>query len=121
MLSCTSSPSHTGPLLLAVGVAGISLITTVVLPASLSHPSTVTVTVYIPDSVVVGFCIVEKSTPSFCQAYEASATVLAVSCTTSPSQAGPSLVAVGAAGMSNIATVAEPAGLVHPSTVIVNS
>jgi len=37
-------PVHTGELLLATGVAGIGLITTVAVPGVLIHPFTVTVT-----------------------------------------------------------------------------
>jgi hypothetical protein len=57
-------PSHNGELLDAVGVAGIALITTASVPGADVHPSTVTVTLYVPAIAVVtfgrvGFCVVE--------------------------------------------------------------
>jgi hypothetical protein len=58
------APVHKGPLLLAVGVAGNGLTTTVVDPAALGQPLTVIVTVYVPASVgstlvIVGFLTAE--------------------------------------------------------------
>ena len=47
------APTHKGPLLLAVGVAGNGLMTTVVEPAALVHPPTVTVTLYVPALATV--------------------------------------------------------------------
>ena len=44
-------PEHKGPLLVAVGVAGSGLMTTVVEPAALVHPFTVIVTLYVPALV----------------------------------------------------------------------
>src|SRR6185503_17470063 len=54
-------PSQYGPPLLAVGVAGIALTTTFVVPAADVQPLTVIVTEYVPASTVValervGFC-----------------------------------------------------------------
>lgn len=54
-------PAQTGELLAAVGVAGARLTTTEVVPATLVHPLTVTVTEYVPaiNAVafgMVGFC-----------------------------------------------------------------
>ena len=54
-------PTQYGPVLLAVGVAGNGLTTTVVVPAALVHPLTVTVTLYVPAiatvaAAMVGFC-----------------------------------------------------------------
>jgi hypothetical protein len=54
------APTHIGPLLDAVGVAGAALITTVVVPAALVQPPTVTVTLYTPPAarvtpVILGF------------------------------------------------------------------
>jgi len=46
-------PEQYGPPLLAVGVEGIGLTTTLVLPAAEVQPLTVTVTEYVPASVVV--------------------------------------------------------------------
>ena len=47
------APVHNGPLLVAVGVAGNGLTTTVVEPAALVHPLTVIVTLYVPASATV--------------------------------------------------------------------
>jgi hypothetical protein len=55
------APSQYGPPLLAVGVAGIGLTTTLVVPAAEVQPLTVMVTEYVPASATVapervGFC-----------------------------------------------------------------
>src|SRR6266513_1841283 len=55
------APSQYGPPLLAVGVAGVALTTTFVVPAADGQPLTVMVTEYVPASAVealerVGFC-----------------------------------------------------------------
>ena len=47
------APVHKGPLLEAVGVAGVGLITTIVVPAALVHPLTVIVTLYVPALATV--------------------------------------------------------------------
>ena len=57
-------PAHTGELLPAVGVEGTEFTTTVVLPAKLVQPDTVTVTEYVPALaaaalLMVGFCDVD--------------------------------------------------------------
>jgi hypothetical protein len=49
------APSQYGPPLLALGVAGIVLTTTSVVPAAEGQPSTVIVTEYVPASAVVAF------------------------------------------------------------------
>lgn len=54
-------PVQTGELLDAVGVVGVVLATTMVVPAALVHPLTVTVTEYVPAINAValfidGFC-----------------------------------------------------------------
>jgi hypothetical protein len=46
-------PTHKGPLFKAVGVAGIVFTTSVVVPAELVHPFTVTETEYVPALAVV--------------------------------------------------------------------
>ena len=48
-------PEQIGPLFDTVGVAGVVLTTSVVLPADDVQPFTVTVTKYAPASVAVGF------------------------------------------------------------------
>jgi len=57
-------PAHTGELLPGVGVEGGELTTTVIEPARLVHPDTVTVTEYVPPLaeaalVIDGFCSAE--------------------------------------------------------------
>src|SRR6266480_2708471 len=49
------APSQYGPPLVAVGVAGVALTTTFVVPAAEVQPLTVTVTEYVPASAVVAF------------------------------------------------------------------
>src|SRR3954467_8134640 len=49
------APSQYGPPLLAVGVAGVALTTTFVVPAAEVQPLTVIVTEYVPASAGVGF------------------------------------------------------------------
>ena len=49
------APAQYGPPLLAVGVAGIALTTTFVLPAAEVQPLTVIVTEYVPASAVAAF------------------------------------------------------------------
>src|SRR3954467_15880721 len=61
VLSWIVAPSQYGPPLLAVGVAGMALTTTFVVPAADVQPFTVMVTEYVPASAVValprvGFC-----------------------------------------------------------------
>src|SRR5207302_694632 len=58
------APSQYGPPLVAVGVAGVALTTTFVVPAAEGQPFTVMVTEYVPASAVaafarVGFCCAE--------------------------------------------------------------
>ena len=62
------APSHKGPLFVAVGVAGVGLITTVVEPAALLQPLTVIVTLYVPalatvTLVMLGVLDVEVNPP----------------------------------------------------------
>src|SRR3954454_12716543 len=62
--SAIVAPSQYGPPLEAVGVAGVALTTTVVVPAAEVQPDTVTVTEYVPASAGValervGFCSAE--------------------------------------------------------------
>lgn len=57
-------PAHTGELLPAVGVEGIEFTDTVVVPAELVQPDTVTVTEYVPALaaealLMLGFCAVD--------------------------------------------------------------
>ena len=73
------APTHKGPLLAAVGVAGTALTTTVVEPTALMHTPTVTVRLYTPAAAkvtpaIVGFCRVELKLFGPVQAYVAPAT-----------------------------------------------
>ena len=73
-------PSQYGPPLFAVGVAGVALTTTFVVPAADVHPPTVMVTEYVPASAVValervGFCVEEVKPFGPVHEYVAPATV----------------------------------------------
>ena len=54
-MSWIVEPSQYGPLFVAVGVAGVALTTTFVVPAAEVQPLTVMVTEYVPASAVVAF------------------------------------------------------------------
>jgi hypothetical protein len=97
-------PSQYGPLLLAAGVAGFGVITTLVVPAAELQPPAVTVTEYVPASpgaafARVGFCCDDVKPFGPVQAYVAFATAVVESEIVPPSQNGPLLLAVGVAGM----------------------
>jgi hypothetical protein len=97
------APTHRGPLLAAVGVAGTALTTTAVVPAALVHPPTVTVTLYVPAAAkvtpaIVGFCNVELKLFGPVHAYVAPATAGVVRFRAAPTHNGPLLEAVGVAG-----------------------
>src|SRR5436190_7189 len=118
------APSQYGPPLVAVGVAGVALTTTFVLPAALVQPLTVTVTEYVPASAVVallrvGFCSVDVKPFGPVHAYVAPLTVGVFSWIVAPSQYGPPLVAVGVAGVAFTTTFVVPAAEVQPFTVMV--
>src|SRR6185369_15835177 len=110
--------------LVAVGVAGIALTTTFVLPAALVQPLTVTVTLYVPPSAVaallrVGFWSVDVKPFGPVHEYVAPVTVGVFSWIVPPAQYGPPLVAVGVAGVAFTTTFVLPAALVQPLTVMV--
>jgi hypothetical protein len=110
--------------LLAVGVAGVALTTTFVLPAAEVQPLTVTVTEYVPASATValervGFCSAEVKPFGPVQAYVAPATVGVESAIVAPSQYGPPFDAVGVAGVALTTTFVVPAAEVQPLTVTV--
>src|SRR5436190_16128163 len=99
------APSQYGPALVAMGVAGVALTTTFVVPAAEAQPLTVTVTEYVPASAVVafervGFCCAEVKPFGPVHAYVALATVGVKSWIVAPSQYGPPLVAAGVAGVA---------------------
>jgi lambda repressor-like predicted transcriptional regulator len=117
-------PEQYGPPLLAIGVAGVALTATLVLPAAEVQPLTVTVTEYVPASDVValdwvGFCSAEVKPFGPVQAYVAPETVGVDSTIVWPEQYGPPLLAVGVAGVALTATLVVPAAEVQPLTVTV--
>jgi len=57
-LSVNGLPEQTGLLELAIGVAGVSLITTFVVPAAEVQPLIVTVTLYVPVAKTEALAIV---------------------------------------------------------------
>jgi hypothetical protein len=110
--------------LVAVGVAGIGLISTVVEPAALVHPPTITITLYVPalarvTLAIAGVLNVEVNPFGPVQLYVAPVTVGVERFNVAPVHKGPLLVAVGVAGIGLTTTVVEPAALVHPPTVTV--
>jgi hypothetical protein len=118
------APSQYGPPLLAVGVAGIALTTTFVVPAAEVQPFTVTVTEYVPASAVVafvrvGFCCDDVKPFGPVHEYVAPATVAVLSEIVAPAQYGPPFDAVGVAGVALTTTSVVPAADGQPSTVIV--
>jgi hypothetical protein len=124
VLSEIVPPAQYGPLLLAVGVAGIALTTTFVLPAAEVQPFTVIVTEYVPASAVValarvGFCCVDVKPFGPVHAYVAPVTADVESEIVAPAQYGPPLLGVGVAGMALTTTSVVPAAEVQPFTVIV--
>src|SRR5215212_7774643 len=118
------APSQYGPPLFAVGVAGVALTTTFVVPAAEVQPLTVMVTEYVPASAVVallrvGFCADEVKPFGPVHEYVAPATVGVESAMVVPSQYGPPLLEVGVAGVALTTTLVVPAAEVQPFTVIV--
>jgi hypothetical protein len=115
-------PSQYGPPFDAVGVGGVGLTTTFVVPAALVQPLTMTVTEYVPASAVValervGFCSAEVKPFGPVHAYVAPATVAVESAIVAPSQYGPPFEAVGVAGVGLTTTFVVPATEVQPLTV----
>src|SRR4029079_13316214 len=118
------APAQYGPPLLAVGVAGVALTTTFVVPAADVQPLTVTVTEYVPASAIVafarvGFCSAEVKLFGPVHAYVAPLTVGVERAIVAPSQYGPPLLAVGVAGVALTTTLVVPAAEVQPLTVTV--
>src|SRR3954447_23694975 len=118
------APAQYGPLLDAVGVAGVGLTTTLVVPAADVQPVTVIVTEYVPASAAValervGFCRDDVKPFGPVHAYVAPATVGVDSAIVAPSQYGPPFDAVGVAGIGLTTTFVVPAAEVQPLTVTV--
>ena len=108
----------------AVGVAGIGLTTTEVVPAAEVQLLTVIVTEYVPASAVVafarvGFCSAEVKPFGPVHAYVAPLTVGVESEIVAPAQYGPVFDAVGVAGVALTTTDVVPAAEVQPLTVTV--
>ncbi|WP_207917090.1 hypothetical protein, partial [Flavobacterium hiemivividum] len=117
-------PTHNGPLFDAVGVAGIGLTTTVVEPAALGQPATVTVTLYVPAVArvtpeILGFCNPELKLFGPVQLYVAPETKGVVRFKVEPTHSGPLFDAVGVAGIGLTTTVVEPSALGQPATVTI--
>lgn len=118
-------PSQNGPLLLAVGVAGMAVLTTTfVVPAAEVQPLTVMVTEYVPASAVaafarVGFCNGDAKPFGPVQAYVAPLTVGVESAMVEPAQNGPPFDAAGAAGIGLTTTAVVPPAEGQPFTVTV--
>src|SRR3954452_23980349 len=122
--SAIVAPAQYGPPFDAVGVAGVALTTTVVVPAAEVQLDTVTVTEYVPASAIVvlervGFCRDEVKPFGPIHAYVAPATVGVESEIVPPSQYGPPFDAVGVAGIGLTTTFVVPAAEVQPLTVTV--
>jgi hypothetical protein len=98
-------PTQYGDPLVAVGAAGVGLITTLVVPAALVQPDTVTVTLYVPDIAVVadgrvGFCVELLKDAGPLQLYVAPETAGVVKLSVVPEQSGELLLTVGVAGIA---------------------
>src|SRR5436305_346980 len=108
-----------------VGVGGVALTTTLVVPAAEVQPLTVIVTEYVPASAVVelarvGFWSADVKPFGPVHAYVAPVTVGVESWIVAPSQYGPPLEAVGVAGVALTTTFVLPAAEVHPVMVVVS-
>jgi len=119
------APSQNGPPLLAVGVAGIEVLTaTLVEPAADAQPFTVTVTEYVPPSAAValarvGFWSAEVKPFGPVHAYVAFATVGVDKAIVEPAQYGPPFDAKGVAGTELTTTDVVPPAEGQPFTVTV--
>src|ERR1043165_7817060 len=118
------APAQYGPVFDAVGVAGVALTTTLVVPAAEVQPLTVIVTEYVPASAVVafafvGFCSADEKPFGPVHAYVAPLTVGVESVIVAPAQYGPVFDAVGVAGTALTTTEVVPAAEVQPPTVTV--
>jgi hypothetical protein len=124
VLSWIVEPAQYGPPFVAVGVAGVALTTTLVVPAAEVQPLTVIVTEYVPASAVValervGFWSDDAKPFGPVHAYVAPLTNGVFSWIVAPSQYGPPFVAVGVAGVAFTTTFVVPAAEVQLFTVMV--
>ena len=105
--------------MVAVGVDGITLTTTFVVPAGEVQPLTVTVTEYVPASPTVafarnGFRCDEVKPFGPVHEYVAPVTAGVLSAIVAPAQYGPVLLAVGVAGVALTTTFVVPAAEGQP-------
>ena len=118
-------PTQYEPPLLAVGVAGIGLTTTFVVPAGEVQPLTVTVSEYVPASPAVafarvGFCADEVKPFGPVHAYVAPATAGPERVMVEPAQNGPPFETTGVAGIGlTVTTAAADGALVQLFDVVV--
>lgn len=117
-----ASPSHTGELEPAVGVAGVAFTTTATVPGAEVHPFSVMVTVYVPASAsvaeaIVGFCVVAEKPFGPLQLYVPVVDV-EVRLIADDSHTGEFDPAVGADGVALITTFVVPAAEEQPFSVI---
>jgi hypothetical protein len=116
-------PMHTVCVPVNAATVGRALTVADVVAALLVHPSTVTVTLYVPVAAVValaieGFCKEDVKLFGPVHAYVALATVLAVKFNVAPAHIAPLLPAVGALGaILTVTVVPALAALEHPLTV----
>jgi len=119
------APSQYGPVFDAVGVAGVALTVTEVVPAAEVQPLTVTVTEYVPPSAVVAFERVgfwADDVKPFGPAHEyvAPETVGVDNEIVAPAQYGPVFDADGVDGIGLIVTLAELAAVQVDAVVTVS-
>lgn len=117
-------PEQTGVLLEAVGVAGVVLTTTTVVPCADVQPFVVTVILYVPAIatvafVRVGFCAEETNAEGPVQEYVAPATAGVERLIVLPVQTGVLLDGVGVAGVAFTTTTVVPTAEVQPFVVTV--
>ena len=108
----------------AIVAFGAAVIVTEVVPAGLVHPFTVAVTVYVPASAsvteeIVGVWAEDVNPFGPVHAYVAPATFVAERFNEEPSQTGPLLEAVGAAGMGFTVTVVATEVAEHPFASVI--
>ena len=110
VFNCNKSPAHNGPLLVGVGVVGYGLTTTSIVAGKLGQVFTVTEHRYWPPAAaeaaaILGFCSKDVKPFGPLQLYDPPGVSEAVRFITVPSQIGPLLPNVGAAGDGNTNTL----------------
>ena len=117
-------PVQTGVLLDAVGVAGVALTTTAVVPTAEVQPFVVTVTLYVPliavvALAIVGFCRADVKLFGPVHEYVAPATAAVERLIVLPEQTGELLEGAGVAGVLFTTTAVVPTADVQPVVVTV--